>query len=150
MYILLSVVIIVIDRITKTWIDNNMLLGQSKTICSLLDFTYVRNDGAAYSILEGKQTLLIVFTLLLMIGIFAYMITYRKQISKLEKLSLSLILGGGIGNLIDRIMMGYVIDFFNIHIIPVFNVADIGITIGCILFAITVLFLDKKNGRRKD
>ena len=151
LYLILSALIIFIDRISKAWVDNNFILGQSQTIISpFVDFTYVQNNGAAYSILQGKQTLLIVFTLLVMIGILAYLIVYRKKISKLEQLSLSLILGGGIGNLIDRIILGYVIDFVNIHIIPVFNVADIGITIGCILFAITILFLDKNNERRKD
>ena len=109
-----------------------------------VELYYIQNNGAAYSILQGKQTLLILFTIAVMIGIIAYVIAFAKKTTKLEVFSLALILGGGIGNLIDRVMFGYVVDFIDTHIIPVFNVADIGITCGCILFALTILFAKKK------
>ena len=143
--IILSVLIVVLDRLTKNIIAGSMTLGESDTIIDgILDITYIHNDGAAFSMFKGQQTALICFTIVVMIAILAYMIIYKKSISALEKFSLILIIGGGIGNLIDRVMCGYVVDFINIHIIPVFNVADIAITCGCLLFAISVFVPHKK------
>ncbi len=145
MYLLIAIVFIAADRITKMLITNDMTLGQSRQVLgSLVDFTYIHNNGSAFSMFQGKQTFLIALTVILMIGVIIYWIIYKKSISIPEHIALALILGGGIGNLIDRIMYGYVIDFIDIHFIPIFNVADIAITCGCILFAITVLFQKKK------
>ena len=105
---------------------------------------YLRNDGAAYSILQGKQNFLVVFTILFMIFMIAYYVAYRKKMPKLEKFTIALILGGGIGNLIDRLLYSYVIDFIDISIIPVFNVADIAVTCGCGLFLLITLTSGQK------
>lgn len=143
-YLIITAVFIIADQISKNAVVSSMQLGESRTVIDgVFDLYYIHNDGAAYSILQGKQALLIVFTVILMIGILVYMFAYRKTMSAIESIALALILGGGIGNLIDRIAYGYVIDFLNIHIIPIFNVADIAITCGCILFAVTVLFSKK-------
>ena len=146
MFVIVSALIIIADQLAKNWVVNNMMLGSHIDwgAGDIFSFHYIQNNGAAYSILQGRQTLLILFTLAVMIGIVAYVIAYRKKTSKFEIFSLALILGGGIGNLIDRVLNGYVVDFIDIHIIPVFNVADIGITVGCILFAIAVLFSKKQ------
>ena len=140
MFTLALVIFLVLDQLSKYLVDSSMELGQTiPLIKGLFDLTYVRNDGAAWNILSGKQTLLIVVTGAVMLTIIAYVIVNRKKISLLEKLSLGMIVGGGIGNLIGRASVGYVIDFLNIQIIPVFNVADIGVTVGCILLILTIL-----------
>ncbi len=146
MFVIISILIVVLDQLSKLWVKSNMMLFDCITFGNFKFFElyYIQNNGAAYSILQGKQLLLILFTLVVMIGIIVYAIVDRKKISKFEFFSLSLILGGGIGNLIDRVMNGFVVDFINIKVIPVFNVADIAITCGCILFAIAILFPKKK------
>lgn len=140
MFTLALVIFLALDQLSKYLVDSSMELGQTiPLIKGVFDLTYVRNDGAAWNILSGKQTLLIVVTGAVMLAIIAYVIVNRKKISLLEKLSLGMIVGGGIGNLIGRASVGYVTDFLNIQIIPVFNVADIGVTVGCILLILTIL-----------
>lgn len=145
MFIAVAVLVIVLDRITKIYIDSTMTLGYSRPLLGrFAEFTYIHNSGAAFSILQGKQTVLIVLTLIVMLGIAVYVSVYGKKLSFAERFSLALIMGGGIGNLICRIRYGYVIDFINIHFIPVFNVADIAITIGCAIFCLCVLLPKNK------
>ena len=145
MFSVITIGIIVLDQLTKWIISNKMLLGTSVPVLGkLVEFSYIHNNGSAFSMFQGKQLFLVIFTVILMIGVGVYLIVYKKSISTTERVALYMILGGGIGNLIDRLMYGYVIDFININIIPVFNVADIAITCGCILFAVTVLFSKKK------
>ena len=145
MFAAVALLVIVLDRVTKIYIDKTMTLGQSRPFLgSLASLTYIHNSGAAFSILEGKQMLLIGLTGAVMVALCVYVSYYGKKLSFWERLSLALIVGGGIGNLICRIKYGYVIDFINIHFIPIFNVADIAITIGCFLFCICVVFPKKK------
>lgn len=145
MFIAVAVLVIVLDRITKIYIDSTMMLGYSRPLLGrFAELTYIHNSGAAFSILQGKQTVLIVLTLIVMLGIAVYVSVYGKKLSFAERFSLALIMGGGIGNLICRIRYGYVIDFINIHFIPVFNVADIAITIGCVIFCLCVLLPKNK------
>ena len=145
MFTIVAILAIAADQLSKLWVVKNMMLYDHLEFgTDLVELYYIQNNGAAYSILQGKQTLLILFTLAVMLGIIAYVIAYKSKASKLEIFSLALILGGGVGNLIDRVMNGYVIDFINTNIIPVFNVADICITCGCILFVLTILFSKKK------
>lgn len=145
MFVVVSVLIIIADRITKIWIDSHMTLGETRPLLGkLAQLCYIHNSGAAFSMLEGKQTLLIGLTAAVMIGICIYIAVYKKKLPFVERFSLALITGGGIGNLICRVMNGYVIDFIDIHFIPVFNVADIAITIGCAIFCLCVILPKKK------
>ena len=139
-FIIPAVAFVVLDQISKSVISSSMSLNQSITVIpKLFELTYILNDGAAFGMLSGKQKLLIAVTVAAMILITLYAILDRKKHGKLEQIALGMIVGGGIGNLIGRVSEGCVVDFFNIHIIPVFNVADIGITIGCLLLIIAVL-----------
>lgn len=147
MPVVVAIISVVLDQVTKLWIKNNLFLNSVLELrFRLFQLHYIHNDGAAFSILQGKQSLLIIFTAVLMLAVIIYYIYYRKTMSTLEKFSLGLILGGGIGNMIDRIFYSYVIDFIELRFMdfPIFNIADIAITCGCILFAITILF-SKKN-----
>ena len=134
-YFLLSTIVIIIDQITKHIIsvNNNSLINKNLIIFSL---DYVKNFGAAFNIFNGSRFLLSIISILVTIFII-YLLLNNNNISKIELLSYSFILGGTIGNGIDRITKGYVIDFINLNLIdfPVFNVADISINIGLVFIA---------------
>ena len=133
-YFLLSTIIIIIDQITKHIISiNNSLINKDLVLFSI---DYVKNYGAAFNIFNGSRYLLSTLSILVTIFII-YLLLNNNNISKIDLLSYSFILGGTIGNGIDRITKGYVIDFINLNFInfPVFNVADISINIGVIFIA---------------
>ena len=131
-YILLSILIILSDQFTKHIININQTSYINKDLL-FFSIDYVKNYGAAFNILNGNRiflsTISTIITLLLI-----YFILYKKHLSNLDLLSYSFILAGTIGNGIDRITNGYVIDFINLNFIdfPVFNIADISINIGLI------------------
>lgn len=109
----------------------------------MLSFTYVENRGAAFGMMTGKQIFLIVVTIVALIYlIYKYYKDVRKSKDKLLKAGFILIISGAIGNLIDRIFLGYVIDFIKLEFIdfPVFNFADIYVSIGCIIISFYILF----------
>ena len=131
-YIFLSILITLSDQFTKHFIDINHTSFINKDLL-LFSIDYVKNYGAAFNILNGNRiflsTISTIITLLLI-----YFILYKKNLSNLDLFSYSFILAGTIGNGIDRITNGYVIDFINLNFIdfPVFNIADISINIGLI------------------
>ena len=131
-YILLSSLIILSDQFTKHIIDIN---HTSYINNDLLFFSidYVRNYGAAFNILNGSRIFLSSISTIITLFLI-YFILYKKNLSNLDLFSYSFILAGTIGNGIDRITKGYVIDFINLNFIdfPVFNIADISINIGLI------------------
>ena len=131
-FIILSLFIVLCDQLIKTIIKTN---HQSLINNDLLFFSidYVKNYGAAFNILSGNRIFLSIVSSVITI-ILSYLILNKKIINNLELLSYSFILGGTIGNGIDRITKGYVIDFINLNFInfPVFNIADIAINIGLI------------------
>jgi signal peptidase II len=118
--------------------------GETKPLLGdFVDLTYVRNNGAAFSILQDHRILLIALPALLIAVGLVYVTRHRKDRSNFMLTSLSLVIAGGLGNLIDRVMTGYVIDFIDFRFWPVFNFADICVTVGCVLLCIYVVFLDK-------
>jgi len=142
---IIAIVVLVLDVITKHFINLNMVEGQIiPLIPKVLTFTYVHNTGAAWGIFSNKPRLLVGFICVLMALLVFYLIKY-KDASKLEKTSIYLIMAGGIGNLLSRVIYGFVVDFIDIQIIPVFNVADISICVGCGLLMLYVLFFDKEH-----
>ncbi len=141
-YLILSIFLVLFDIIAKQITVANMTVGQSIPIIeNVFHLTYVKNTGAAFSILSGERFFLILMPILIIAAILIY-IFVRKPTSKLLMVSFSMIISGGIGNLIDRIKLGYVIDFLDFCFInfPVFNLADIWITVGAILFIALLLF----------
>lgn len=114
--------------------------------------TYVENTGAAFSILTGHTLLLGVFSFFMVILLSYYLNKRQKEDANMfELIGLAFIIGGAIGNLYDRIVLGYVIDYFDFRLInfAVFNVADSFITLGAILIGIS-LFIDEKNKKSRD
>jgi len=131
-----------LDRLTKILVTKNLILNRSiPVIKGIFNLTLIHNRGAAFGILKN-QTPFLIFTSLFAIMLIYFNLRSNKH-SKLYVVSLSLILAGATGNLIDRLFFGCVIDFLDFRIWPVFNVADSSITIGSILLAWSILF--KKN-----
>ena len=141
-YLVLSISITLIDQFTKYLIDYNYNNFVHKDFI-LFRLELIKNFGAAFNILSGNRiflsTISIIFTIILL-----YLISIKKSSTTFELLSYSFILGGTIGNGIDRILKGYVVDFISINFIdfPVFNIADISINIGFILILYSIF---KKN-----
>ena len=146
LFCITAAAVLALDIITKLIVSSGMELGSSIAILpGIFELTYIHNTGAAWGVLAEKQVLLQVLTAILMIAVTVYAVVKRNVLSKPEMISLALIIGGGLGNFLSRLVKGYVVDFLNIQIIPVFNVADIGITIGCILLIISVFVSGKKQ-----
>lgn len=147
---LIVLIIIALDQISKYWVVNNIGLTDSFTVIpNIIDFVYVKNTGAAFSFLSDKTygiILLSCISVIFCVGVVWFMIK-RKPQHKLLTISLALMLSGAIGNVIDRIFKGYVVDFIETTFIkfPVFNIADIAITIGASLIIIYVLFFEKSK-----
>lgn len=133
----LSSIILIIDIIIKIIVKTNIKLNYSIPIINnFFQLTYVKNEGAAWSILIGKTNFLIIITILFLAFFIRYIIkenNYKKQ----ETLSYSLILSGTISNLIDRVIYGYIVDYIDINILnynfPIFNISDACIVIGIML-----------------
>lgn len=152
-YYLIALVIIGIDQMTKWIIVRTMELGERiPVIESFFYITSHRNSGAAWGILEGQMTFFYIITIIVVIGIIFYMQKYAKE-SRLLGVSLSLLLGGAIGNFIDRLLHQEVVDFLDFHIFgynfPIFNMADSSLTIGVILVIIATIMDESKKGKSK-
>ena len=131
-FILLSLSIILSDQLTKSIINKyHKVLINNDLIFFSIDF--VKNYGAAFNLLNGNRIFLSIVSIIITV-ILIYLILIKKNIINLDLISYSFILGGTVGNGIDRITKGYVIDFINLNFIsfPVFNIADISINIGLI------------------
>lgn len=136
-------IILILDQLLKIIVNHSMNLHQEiKVIPKFFSLYYVKNTGAAFSILENNTTLLIILTVIFII-LVDKLIKKEEQFSKLATLSLGLVMGGMFGNLIDRIIHHGVIDYLSFTIFkynfPVFNLADIGITMGVFLLLISTL-----------
>jgi len=149
---IIALVLIIIDQITKWLIVVNMEIGESITIIE--GFFYIlshRNSGAAWGILQGQMIFFYIITVIVIIFVIYYMQKYAKN-NKTLAIALSFILGGAIGNFIDRIFRQEVVDFASFIIInynfPIFNVADSALTIGVILVFIAMI-IEERNERRR-
>ena len=120
-------------------------------IPKILSFSYVENRGAAFGILQDKRWVFMTLSVLL-IALLIFIIKYAKITHPLFIISTSFILGGGIGNMIDRIFLGYVVDFIKATFIdfPVFNIADSAVVVGTILLGVYLVFFDKSRSSKTD
>lgn len=145
-YYIITLGAILLDQLTKILIRANFAVGESVPVLGdFFKLTYIRNDGAAFSMLSGAKVFLIVLPLVAIGLAIWYMERHRRGEHFTLPLALSLIIGGGIGNLIDRIAFGEVTDMFDFSIFPpIFNVADIAVCVGCAFLILYVLFFDRK------
>ena len=151
---LLSLVVIILDQWTKWLAETNLtFLEPVPVIEPFLNWTLAYNYGAAFSFLADaggwQKWFFSGLALLMSLFLIGYLAKAPRQ-AKLLSLGLALVLGGAVGNLIDRLLHGHVIDFIHVHYAdvwhyPIFNIADIGISIGVLLIIIDMLFLEKKR-----
>lgn len=146
----IAVVLIAIDQIVKNWAEEVLTKGEIAVIENVLYFKYAENTGVAFSMFSDNRWMLIGVTSVMLIVVLAFFLS-GKVTDKLEQFSLALILAGGVGNLIDRISLGYVIDFIDVRIInfAIFNIADICICVGAFLLCVAVYISDKKEAAEK-
>lgn len=154
MIVFISLVIIIVDIISKLLVSNNLLLNKSITVIpNFFYLTYAHNYGGAWSIFNDSTLVITIISFIVILVIIYYLI--KNKVSKtIEKIGYSLLLGGAIGNLIDRIINGYVIDFLDFYIFeydfPIFNVADIGIVVGIIVLLISMCLEEFKNDNKRN
>ena len=149
LFFLLSAIIVGLDQWLKFWIVSNFELGDVQTLIDhVFSLTYIRNTGAAWSILEGKMTFFTIITVAAVI-VVTYLLIRRRKSSIWFRLGLSFILAGAIGNFIDRLRLGYVVDMFQLDFInfPIFNIADMSLVIGVLLIFIYALVDDEVKGK---
>ncbi len=150
--VLIAIVIlwVIADQVTKSLVSDQQM-GDifAGPFFGLIDFRLVHNTGAAWGIFAGNTALLGVFSLVVCALLVAYYIWQRNEVNMLQTVGIALIIAGGIGNVIDRFMQGYVTDFIEFAFIdfPVFNVADIGVTCGFVLLIIGILLTARNESK---
>ncbi|RLA24052.1 MAG: signal peptidase II [Gammaproteobacteria bacterium] len=139
-FLSISVIVLLLDQATKLWVDGSMKLYQTIELNSFVQLTYLRNTGAAFSFLSdagGWQRWFFVGLALIVTVVLTVWVSRLPANSKWLAISLTLILGGALGNVIDRIAYGYVIDFIDVFYQdwhwPAFNIADSAICIGVVM-----------------
>ena len=147
LYAIFAAAIVAVDQFTKYLTVANIALYQDVPfIPGLLQFTYIQNTGAAFSSFEGQQWLFaLIFALFTVRVIWEYK-TKKMGFLPFERWCIAAIYGGGLGNMIDRVRMGYVVDMIETVFMefPVFNVADCFITCGCIAMMVSLVFFNKE------
>ena len=154
----IAVVVFFTDQLTKLWIVNQYIYGESEALTAYFNLVRVHNFGAAFSFLNNEggwqRWGFSVFAALVSLIILVWISRLSAQ-QKLEGLALALILGGALGNLYDRMTLGYVVDFLDFHWsgihFPAFNIADSAISIGAVLILVEGFFKRpaSKSGRKK-
>lgn len=146
-YFIVCALIVILDQMSKAVVVKNFELGESLDIIKgFFSLTYVENRGAAFGMLQGARVFFIILTVAVFVLAFFYLRKNRPS-GVLEKLSISFIAGGALGNFIDRAFLSYVRDFLSADFIdfPVFNIADCFICIGAALYILSVFLHDKKR-----
>ncbi len=140
--------IVLVDRLAKIFFSNLLSLGESwPVIRNVLHMTLVHNTGIAFGLFKDQGVVFIIIPIIAVILLVFNIYYYRdhKALSRTYIVAFSLILGGAIGNLIDRIYFGYVVDFIDLRVWPVFNIADSAITVGAVVILFQTLIY--KSGR---
>ncbi|MFC1992345.1 signal peptidase II [Chloroflexota bacterium] len=144
-FLVTALLVAAADQLSKTWIRSNLALGQSLPETGFPRLIHAQNTGSAFGLFQGQSSALIIVAIIgiALILILAFIVYRRSPLldSRLGRLALSLILGGAVGNLTDRLRFGSVTDFIDVGFWPVFNVADSAVTVGVIIFAYSLLLL---------
>jgi signal peptidase II len=145
-FVLFAVAIVVADQLTKLWVVAQIpLYSQVEALDGLFHLTYVRNFGAAFSSFQGMRWVFVVLFVLLTAALLYEYFKKPMPFNTFERWCLAAIWGGGLGNVIDRVRLGYVVDMIEVEFItfPVFNVADCFITCGCIALMVSLILFNK-------
>jgi len=146
---LTTLLVLMIDQLSKLWVVNNFIPGESRVVLNkVLWLTYVQNQGAAFGILQGHSWLFFICAILVIV--ILVVINSKQHLPATMQLIFGLIMAGAIGNLLDRLRLNYVVDFFDLGWWPVFNVADMAIVCGGILLVLKLLWDEKGEQRVSD
>jgi signal peptidase II len=147
-FFLTALMVVVADQLSKLWIRSNLLEGQSLFEAGFFKIIRGYNTGAVFGLFQGQSFILtiIAFVGVIVLLLYAYLFNRRSSLldNMLSRIGIGLVLGGAIGNLIDRLCFGGVTDFISVGWWPAFNIADSAIVVGVIIFAYSLLFLAKK------
>lgn len=148
----LALAVIVLDLATKAWFSASLQLGESRPLLPFFSWTLAHNYGAAFSFLHDaggwQRWFFGGIAVLVSVGL-VWWLAHLKANERFLACALALVLGGALGNLHDRILLGYVVDFIHVHYagwhFPAFNIADCGITVGAAMLIVDSFFLEKKR-----
>ena len=146
-FVIVAVLIVVLDQLTKYLVVAQIPLGgRVEVLPGIVGLSYVQNHGAAFSMLQNQQWLFALIFGLFTVGVVYEYFKKNMGFSTFERWCIAAVYGGGLGNMIDRIRLGYVVDMLETKFMnfPVFNVADCFITCGCILMMISLIFFNKE------
>jgi len=141
------ILITVFDQLTKlAAVKELMQIGTIPVLPDIFHLTYCENSGAGFGVFASYTKVLSVITLLIVAAAIIFVVMKRPQ-NRLLMTALTFMTGGAIGNLVDRIRLGYVVDFLDFRLIhfPIFNIADCFVTVGAVIFAVYVIFLSEKK-----
>lgn len=151
-YIILITLLVAIDQVSKYTVDSAMMAGDTiPVITNFFHITYVQNYGMAFGLFQGKIDIIGILTFVAIICIGVYMYRERKKMDMFDKMGYSFIMAGAIGNLLDRITRGFVVDMIDFRgiWIYIFNLADVWINLG-VLFIIVNYFWNRKKDNNKE
>lgn len=154
-YLPILLVAVVLDQLTKRIVVSSMVLGSSVTVIPhVFSFTFITNDGAAWGMLDDHRWVFMVLSVVGILAFAAYLFGKRESAPFMDT-ALSLIIGGGVGNMIDRLLFGEVVDFLDATFMdvfggfPIFNVADCFVTCGCIALLVHLVFFNRAFWREE-
>ncbi|HEY4533299.1 MAG TPA: signal peptidase II [Fusobacterium sp.] len=147
-YIILFVMLLLLDQFTKYIVEQSFYLSESIPIIDdIFNLTYVENRGIAFGLFQGRLNIISVLTVIAIVAIFIYVLRNKKTLSMLEHFGYTLILSGAVGNMIDRLFRGFVVDMLDFRGIWsfVFNLADVWINVGVFMLVIDYLILHRNE-----
>lgn len=147
MEFLLTVLILIVDQVTKIWAAQSLIRQPLVLIPGALELTYLENRGAVWGLMQGWRIVFLIATFVFLGVLIWFYIKKRKEMTPLTRVILALLFSGAMGNLIDRVFLGYVRDmiYFRLINFPVFNVADSAITIAAVLLVIETFFVKNQT-----
>lgn len=149
MYEVIVALLIGLDQIIKIWALNHLKeVGSIPVIQNIFNLTYVENRGAAFGMLQNNQIIFVIVAALA--SCYGLYYLHTKKVNKIGKIGILLIIGGAIGNLIDRVRLGFVVDYLDFHIIwnYVFNLADCFVVVGTVFLCIYIIFLEQEDKKQ--
>lgn len=150
-YLIIAALLVVCDQLVKYWVVSNLSLGEAMNVIpNVFSLTYYQNSGAAWSILQGQIWFFAIVTFVA-VPLCIWLLWKNRRGSKFYSLALGLVIAGALGNFIDRIRLGYVVDMFQTDFMnfPIFNVADMCLTIGVVMVFIYALFEERFERKTK-
>ena len=142
---LIAAISVIIDQLTKLWASSALTTEATSVIPGIINFRYVENRGIVFGFFQNGTLIVTIITSIFVCFIIFFLVKYRKNLTRPVNICLAIVLGGALGNLIDRVFAGYVVDFIEFAFVEfaVFNFADICITVGAVALLIYLLFFEQ-------